>query len=109
MIFWIWNKEKFIEYLDSKTCDTVIDDVQQCVDGWSMKELDSRSAIITLTRFAVDLTFKFSFTQKEALELILSMVQDHMDILGFEKPGSEDPVEEIKILHWNLDTTKGMQ
>jgi len=93
------DKEKFIEYLDSKTCDTVIDDVQQCVDAWSMKELDSRSAIITLTRFAVDLTFKFSFTQKEALELILSMVQDHMDILGFEKPGSEDPVEEIKILH----------
>ena len=93
------DKEKFIEYLDSKTCDTVIDDVQSCVNEWNLKDLDSRSAIITLTRFAVDLTFKFSFTQKEALELILSMVQDHMDILGFEKPGSEDPVEEIKILH----------
>tara|TARA_R110000796_G_scaffold125108_1_gene239690 strand:+ start:147 stop:425 length:279 start_codon:yes stop_codon:yes gene_type:complete len=89
------EKEKFIEYLDSKTCDTVLEDVQQCVDDWSLKELDSRSAMITLARFAVNLTFKFSYTQKEALELILSMVHDHMDLPGYEPSKEEDPKQII--------------
>jgi|TARA_R110000751_G_scaffold2584_1_gene13820 hypothetical protein len=90
------DKEKFIEYLDKQTCDRVIDDVQNCLDEWSLKELDSRSAIVTLTRFAVDLAFKFSHTQAEALQLILSMVHDHMEIPDFEDQANEEPE---KIIH----------
>jgi len=76
------NEKKFIEYLDKQTCDKVIEDVQNCLDEWTLKELDSRSAIVTLTRFAIDLSFKFSHTQTEALELILNMVNNHMEIPG---------------------------
>tara|TARA_R110000803_G_scaffold81122_1_gene147035 strand:+ start:149 stop:427 length:279 start_codon:yes stop_codon:yes gene_type:complete len=84
------EKEKVIEYLDKQTCDKVIDDVQSCLDEWSLRELDSRSAIVTLTRFAIDLAFKFSHTEAEALQLILSMVHDHMDIPGVELENKED-------------------
>tara|TARA_R110000796_G_scaffold150904_1_gene267490 strand:+ start:146 stop:424 length:279 start_codon:yes stop_codon:yes gene_type:complete len=89
------DKEKFIEYLDKQTCDRVMYDVQNCLDEWSLKELDSRSAIITLTRFAVDLAFKFSDTETEALQLILSMAHDHMDIPGFESETVEEPDKTI--------------
>jgi len=34
------NEKKFIEYLDKQTCDKVIEDVQNCLDEWTLKELD---------------------------------------------------------------------
>jgi hypothetical protein len=93
------DKEKFIEYLDKQTCDRVLEDVQSCLDEWSLKELDSRSAVITLTRFAVDLAFKFSHTEAEALQLILNMVHNHMELPGFEQETIEELEEPSNTIH----------
>jgi len=89
------EEKEFTEYLDKNTCETVRDDVQTCIDGWATQDLDTRSAIITLTKFAIDLTFEFSYTQTEALQLILGMVHDHMEIPGYESNKEEDPKQII--------------
>ena len=49
------DNENSLESLDKKTCDQVTHDMQICMDDWTKKDLDTRAAIISLTRFCVEL------------------------------------------------------
>ena len=70
------EKENSFEFLDKKTCDRVMQDMQICIDDWSRQDLDTRAAVVTLTRFAVEIAFKFSHTSMDAMQLISSLVYD---------------------------------
>jgi|TARA_R110002020_G_scaffold17455_3_gene61294 hypothetical protein len=79
------DNENSLESLDKKTCDQVTHDMQICMDDWSKKDLDTRAAIITLTRFCVELSFKFSHTPYDAMQLLSTVVMDNLESYEHEE------------------------
>lgn len=73
------DKENSLNFLDKTTCETVMEDMQYCIDDWSRRDLDTRAAVVTLTRFAVDLAFKYSHTPHDAMQLLTTVVYDNLE------------------------------
>ena len=65
--------------LDKKTCDTVMQDLSICIEEWVSKDLDTKTAVITLLKFTVDISFQFSESPFEAMHLISSVITDNID------------------------------
>tara|TARA_Y100001973_G_scaffold4931_1_gene7010 strand:- start:1491 stop:1778 length:288 start_codon:yes stop_codon:yes gene_type:complete len=65
------------DLLDKDTCDRVMQDMEICLDDWSRQDLDTKAAVITLTRFAILTAFKFSHDPEDAVKLISSIVYDN--------------------------------
>lgn len=71
------EKDKNLESLDKKTCDTVMQDLSICIEEWVSKDLDTKAAVITLLKFTVDISFEYSETQLAAIQLIYSAINEH--------------------------------
>ena len=41
-------EEDFIKLLDKRTSDLVMQDLANCIDGWSKLEMDSETTVVTL-------------------------------------------------------------
>ena len=46
-------EENFIKLLDKRTSDLVMQDLANCIDGWSKLEMDSETTVVTLLQFTV--------------------------------------------------------
>ena len=87
------------DLLDKDTCDRVMQDMEICLDDWSRQDLDTKAAVITLTRFAILTAFKFSHDPEDAVKLISSIVYDNFvkDPSNIEESLSE--LEKGKTIH----------
>jgi len=73
------KEKKKLTDLDKKTCDTVMQDLSICIEEWVSKDLDTKTAVITLLKFTVDISFQFSESPFEAMHLISSVITDNID------------------------------
>ncbi len=79
------RKEKFIRFFRKKTCEQVMHDLHMCIDDWSRQDLDTKAAVVTLARFCVELSFKFSHTPYDAMQLLSTVVMDNIESYEHEE------------------------
>jgi hypothetical protein len=71
-------------FLDKKTCDTVMQDLSTCIDDWDRQDLDTTAAVLTVLKFTIDMVFKFTDDSYEAMELISTVINENLDINSIE-------------------------
>ena len=95
------SKEDFLESLDKKTCEQVMHDLQMCIDDWSRQDLDTTAAVITLAKFCVEISFKFSHTPYDAMQLLSTIVMDSLESYEHEELIQllAQPRDQKKVIH----------
>jgi len=95
------DKENSLDSLDEKTCDQVMHDLHMCIDDWSRQDLDTKAAVVTLARFCVELSFKFSHTPYDAMQLLSTVVMDNLESYEHEELMQLliQPRDQKKVIH----------
>ena len=95
------SKEDFLESLDKKTCEQVMHDLQACIDDWQNQRLDTKATVITLAKFCVDISFKFSHTPYDAMQLLSTIVMDSLESHDHEELVQllTQPSNQKKVIH----------
>ena len=98
------EKTNSLESLDKKTCDTVMQDLSVCIDDWDRQKLDTEAAVLTLLKFTIDMAFKFTDSNYDAMELISKVVNDNLEIEPYDMKDLElffmgPSITEKKIIH----------
>ena len=95
------DKENSLDSLDEKTCDQVMQDLHMCIDDWSRQDLDTKAAVVTLARFWVELSFKFSHTPYDAMQLLSTVVMDNLESYEHEELMQLliQPRDQKKVIH----------
>ena len=75
--------------LDKKTSDTVMQDLSMCIDDWDRQDLDTLTAVMTVLKFTIDMSFNLTEDSYEAMELISTVINEKLDI---------NPVEDLEFL-----------
>ena len=70
--------------LDKKTSDTVMQDLSMCIDDWDRQDLDTATAVMTVLKFTIDMSFNFTEDSYEAMELISTVINEKLDINSVE-------------------------
>ena len=95
------DKENSLDSLDERTCDQVMQDLHMCIDDWSRQDLDTKAAVVTLARFCVELSFKFSPTPYDAMQLLSTVVMDNLESYEHEELMQLliQPRDQKKVIH----------
>ena len=95
------DKENSLDSLDERTCDQVMQDLHMCIADWSRQDLDTKAAEVTLARFCVDLSFTFSHTPYDALQLLSTVVMDNLESYEHEELMQLliQPRDQKKVIH----------
>lgn len=95
------EKENLLDSLDKKTCEQVMHDLHMCIDDWSRQDLDTKAAVVTLARFCVELSFKFSHTPYDAMQLLSTVVMDNIESYEHEELMQLliQPRDQKKVIH----------
>ncbi len=95
------DKENSLDSLDERTCDQVMQDLHMCIDDWSRQDLDTKAAVVTLARFCVVLSFKFSHTPYDAMQLLSTVVMDNLESYEHEELMQLliQPRDQKKVIH----------
>ena len=51
-----------------------------CIDDWDRQNLDTLTAVMTIVKFTVDMSFNFTEDSYEAMELISTVIKEKLDI-----------------------------
>ena len=95
------DKENSLDSLDERTCDQVMQDLHMCIDDWSRQDLDTKAAVVTLARFCVELSFKFSHTPYDTMQLLSTVVMDNLESYEHEELMQLliQPRDQKKVIH----------
>ena len=72
-------EEDFIKLLDKRTSDLVMQDLANCIDGWSKLEMDSETTVVTLLQFTVELILRHSDKTFDAMGLISGVILEKLE------------------------------
>ena len=78
------NSLNKLDKLDKRTCETVMQDLSSCIDIWDQQNLDTTAAVLTVLKFTIDMTFRFTDNTYEAMELISTVINEKFDIHSME-------------------------